>query len=302
MTESTLTLDGATTWDVDMGYHTGNDLPSTGIGAQLRQQRLGLGLAIEDIARETRISYRYLEAIERNDFESLPSLIFTRNFVRQFALLLRLDPEPLLTELPTQDEASVRLPDPPAWRRLSYDRGRQLKAALTAVMWLVVAGGAGAAYYYFNHSESTRASDLTPGSTDDLTTQSKPAQTTPVQTTPVQTTPAQATPVQATPEPARPALVHAVQVVITAHEPAWVEMTVDGKVTFTGTLKADEMKEITADEQVKLIAGNAGALTILLNGKTLEPLGAIGQVRVVKLTAEGPQFLVRSPQPEPDPL
>ncbi len=282
-----------------MGYHTGKDLPSTGIGALLRQQRLGLGLAIEDIAQETRISCRYLEAIERNDFESLPSLIFTRNFVRQFALLLRLDPEPLLTELPTQDEASVRLPDPPAWRRLSYDRGRQLKAALTAVMWLLVAGGAGTAYYYFNHSESTRASDLTPSSADDLTTQSKPVQTTP---TPVQATPVQAIPVQATPEPARPALLHAVQVVITAHEPAWVEMTVDGKVVFTGTLKADEMKEITADEQVKLIAGNAGALTILLNGKTLEPLGAIGQVRVVKLTAEGPQFLVRSPQPEPDPL
>ncbi len=92
------------------------------------------------------------------------------------------------------------------------------------------------------------------------------------------------------------------QVVITAHESAWVQMTVDGKVVFTGILKADEMKEIAADEQVKLVAGNAGALTILLNGKTLEPLGAIGQVRVVRLTAEGPQFLARSPQPEPDPL
>jgi cytoskeleton protein RodZ len=277
-----------------MRYHTGKDLPSTGIGAQLRQQRLGLGLAIEDIARETRISSRYLDAIERNDFESLPSLIFTRNFVRQFALLLQLDPEPLLAELPTQDEATVKLPDPPARGRLSYDGGRQLRAALTAAMWLVVAGGAGAAYYHFNHSASTLASDHPSG---ELTTQSTPVQTTPVQTTPAQTTSARTTPV-----PARPADLHAVQVVITAHESAWVQMTVDGKVAFTGILKADEIKEIAADEQVKLVAGNAGALTILLNGKTLEPLGAIGEVRVVRLTAEGPQFLARSRQPEPDPL
>jgi hypothetical protein len=117
-----------------------------------------------------------------------------------------------------------------------------------------------------------------------------------------QTPPGQPTPAQTTPTPARATVLHSVQVIITAHEAAWIEMSADGKTTFTGTLQADEMKEIAADEQVKLVAGNAGALTILLNGKTLEPLGAIGQVRVVRLTAEGPQFLARSPQPEPDPL
>ncbi len=79
-------------------------------------------------------------------------------------------------------------------------------------------------------------------------------------------------------------------------------MSADGKTAFAGMLKADEIKEIAADEQVKLVAGNAGALTILLNGKTLEPLGPVGEVRVVRLTAEGPQFLARSRQPVPDPL
>jgi cytoskeleton protein RodZ len=290
-----------------MRYHTGKDLPSTGIGAQLRQQRIGLGLAIEDISRETRISSRYLDAIEHNDFESLPSLIFTRNFVRQFALLLQLDPEPLLAELPTQDEAAAKLPDPPGRPRLSYQRGRQIRAALTAAMWLLVAGGAGAAFFHFNHFASTRASDFASRLSDNSATETTSAQTGPAQTNSVQTGSAQTTSAQTTPEPitaepAKSAVSHAVQVVITAHEDAWVQMTVDGKAVFTGTLKADEMREVAADEQVKLVAGNAGALTILLNGKTLEPLGAIGQVRVVRLTAEGPQFLARSPQPEPDPL
>ena len=38
-----------------------------GIGAQLRAERLRRNLALDDIARETRISARYLEAIEKHD-------------------------------------------------------------------------------------------------------------------------------------------------------------------------------------------------------------------------------------------
>jgi cytoskeleton protein RodZ len=269
-----------------MRYHTEKDLPSTGIGAQLRQQRLGYGLAIEDIARETRISSRYLEAIEANDFESLPGLVFTRNFVRQFALYLKLEPEPLLAQLPSQDEATIQLPDPPARPRSAYHRERQIRSALTAAAWLLVAGGAGAAWHHYHStspsttSTSTRGSDPTP----DLIATKLPVAA------------------QSAPQPVQAAPPRSVQVVITAHQTAWVEMSADGKTAFTGMLKPDEIKEIAADQQVKLVAGNAGALTILLNGKTLEPLGPVGQVRVVRLTAEGPQFLARSPQPVPDPL
>jgi cytoskeleton protein RodZ len=265
-----------------MRYHTEKDLPSTGIGAQLRQHRLGLRLTTEDVSRETRIASRYIEAIEADDFESLPSLVFTRNFVRQFALFLKLDPEPLLAQLPTQDEAAVKLPDPPARPRSAYHRDRQIRSALRAAAWLLVAGGAGAVWFHASHSTSTPAPNVTP----ELAASEK----------------TKATPEQRMPEPAKPAVSHSVQVVVTAHQSSWVEMSADGKTAFTGMLKADEMKEIAADEQVKLVAGNAGALTILLNGKTLEPLGPVGEVRVVRLTAEGPQFLARSRQPAPDPL
>ena len=260
-----------------MRYHTKKNLPSTGIGGQLQRQRLGLRLAIEDISRETKIASRYLEAIEANQFETLPSLVFTRNFVRQFALSLKLDPAPLLAQLPTQEEVPVILPDPPKRPRSAYYRDRQIRSVLTAVAWLLAAGVAAEVWI---HSIGTS----TPHNTSNLAA-SEEAVTAPT-----------------TPEPAGPAVPHSVQVVITARETSWVEMSADGKTAFTGMLKADEMKEIAADEQVKLVAGNAGALTILLNGKTLEPLGPVGEVRVVRLTAEGPQFLARSRQPAPDPL
>jgi hypothetical protein len=93
-----------------------------------------------------------------------------------------------------------------------------------------------------------------------------------------------------------------VRVVLKAQEPSWIQMSVDGKVAFTGTLQPNDTKEISANERVKIVTGNAGGVTISLNGKTLDPLGPSGQVRTVMLTAEGPQFPAKALPPEPDQL
>ncbi len=256
-------------------------MASFGIGAKLRQERVGRGLTIDDVARVTRISPRYLEAIEADHFDKLPGLVFVRNFVRQFAMSLNLDPEPLMAELPRLDEAKVQLPNPPARPRSSFRNERKIPSGV----WLVLAAAAAiGAWIHFNHSQPMHAANSSP----------PPAR---------QAVTAPAVTVGVTPMPLpAPVQTSAVQVVITAHQPAWVQVSVDGRNTFTGVLQPDETKEISAAEQVRLVAGNAGALTVSLNGKTLEPLGSAGQVRVIRLTAEGPEFLARDPQPAPDPL
>jgi hypothetical protein len=93
-----------------------------------------------------------------------------------------------------------------------------------------------------------------------------------------------------------------VKVSLTAHEAAWVQVSADGKTTYTGTLQSNETKEVSAAEQVKILTGNAGALTISLNGKTLGSIGPLGQVRVINLTAAGPQLPPKAPRTAPDPL
>ncbi len=128
-------------------------MASVGIGAKLRNERVGKGLAIDDISRDTRIASRFLEAIETDDYSSLPGLVFTRNFIRQYALTLQLDPDPLLSELPKPDETTAPLPDPPARPRSTYHRDRRMRAIRSSAVWLLVAGGAGtAAYMRYNHS------------------------------------------------------------------------------------------------------------------------------------------------------
>src|ERR1700730_4122123 len=55
------------------------------IGEKLRLAREPRGIALRDISEQTRISMRYLEAIESDDYRRLPGGIFNRSFVRAYA-------------------------------------------------------------------------------------------------------------------------------------------------------------------------------------------------------------------------
>jgi cytoskeleton protein RodZ len=55
------------------------------IGEKLRLARETRGIALRDISDQTRISMRYLEAIESDDYRRLPGGIFNRSFIRAYA-------------------------------------------------------------------------------------------------------------------------------------------------------------------------------------------------------------------------
>lgn len=271
-------------------------MTSFAIGAKLRQERVGRALTLADIAENTRIAPRYLQAIENDDFSDLPGLVFTRNFVRQYAQALGLDPDPLLSELPKQDESTVQLPSPPERRRSSYQQDRMMRSLMSSALWILAAGGAGTLLYMHNN----RAGESASRQVDAASAPQSIAPLAVVAPKPPEPAPeavAEKIPAARALEKGAP-----VNVLLTAHAPAWIEVTADGKTTFVGTLQTDETKNISAAEQVKVLTGNAGGLTISLNGKTLDSLGPAGQVRSVRLTAEGPAPVSKAPPPVPDPL
>jgi cytoskeleton protein RodZ len=51
---------------------------------------------VAEVARQLRLSTRQIEALEADDHASLPGKTFLRGFLRNYAKLLQLDPEPLL--------------------------------------------------------------------------------------------------------------------------------------------------------------------------------------------------------------
>lgn len=66
------------------------------VGQALRQAREAQGISLDDAAVRLRLMHRQIEAMEADDFPSLGQPVFARGFVRNYARLLGLDPEPLL--------------------------------------------------------------------------------------------------------------------------------------------------------------------------------------------------------------
>jgi hypothetical protein len=85
------------------------------------------------------------------------------------------------------------------------------------------------------------------------------------------------------------------QVTLTATEEVWVSAHADGKYLFSATLAANESRTLGGSSEMRLVVGNAGGLTVTLNGKAIGPIGPRGQVRVVQLTPGG--FEVQSKKP-----
>jgi cytoskeleton protein RodZ len=68
-----------------------------GIGPALRKARLLRGKSIEEASRETRIRAEYLQALERERFESLLGDVYARGFLRSYSTYLGLDADKVLT-------------------------------------------------------------------------------------------------------------------------------------------------------------------------------------------------------------
>ena len=69
------------------------------IGARLNQARLMANLALQDIADRTKISLRFLSAIENDDFSALPGRVYIVGFTKAFARAVGLDEESMVAAL-----------------------------------------------------------------------------------------------------------------------------------------------------------------------------------------------------------
>jgi cytoskeleton protein RodZ len=69
------------------------------VGRILRDAREAQGVTLDDAAVRLRLMHRQVEAMERDDFESLGQPVFARGFVRNYARLLGLAPDPLLARM-----------------------------------------------------------------------------------------------------------------------------------------------------------------------------------------------------------
>ena len=79
------------------------------IGEQLKQIREDKNISLEEVANATKISKRYLQAIEEGNYSLVPGQTYVIGIIRNYARYLGLDPKPIIEQyskliLPNDDD------------------------------------------------------------------------------------------------------------------------------------------------------------------------------------------------------
>ena len=109
------------------------------IGEKLRLARETRGIALRDISDQTRISMRYLEAIETDDYRRLPGGIFNRSFIRAYAKFIGYDEKEAIEEYAREQESVDDVALKP-YKSLVYtdDYGSRSRSAMMTLLLAVV--------------------------------------------------------------------------------------------------------------------------------------------------------------------
>lgn len=250
--------------------------PARTVGARLREAREKRGVSLRQIASRTRISVMSLEALERSDLARLPGGIFTRAFIRAYAQEVGLDPDrtiqDFIAELPPEAAtATAHHAVVEDSEKLESDR----KIVATAVRLVLVSIPLVALVIYYGTHRLPQ-----PRHTDETAPAESPA---PAREPP----PAERVPPVSEAIPAAPAPVRntgGLRMEIAPRAACWVSVTVDGEPTFSGLMNAGDTRLITAQEQILVNVGDAGAFAYTLNGREGLPLGARGEVVSKRIT------------------
>lgn len=216
------------------------------LGTYLRNLRLARGVSIEEVARGTRVGSRYLEALEGNHWSQLPAPAFTKGFIRAYCQLLGESADEAISRY----TATLSEIDPPATVRPGTPpaRGQARGVVLVSLVLLVVLG-----LGLFLVSLGSRG-----------------------RPTPELTAPRPA----ASSQPIPPKVEAMVQVRLVARttEPTWVRVQMDDARVIEELLPAGAMREWISGQRFVLTIGNAGGISLELNGHPLPALGAKGAV------------------------
>ncbi|HEX6738990.1 MAG TPA: helix-turn-helix domain-containing protein [Vicinamibacteria bacterium] len=260
-------------------------------GETLRRERELRGIGLREMADATKISVRFLQALEEDRVEVLPGGLFPRAFVRQYASFLGLDAERTVAEFLFAHGESVG--PPPRALAVPPRPGRVRLLALGA------AAAAAAGFLVVRQLREPAPPAPSPAAASSLA----PAVSLP--TDRVYPAPAAPAPsVMPHPAAAAPAAAGdtALVLAILARQSSWVSIEVDGVKVLARELAEGETQTVKAKKEIVLSVGNAGGVAIELNGRPGLALGREGQVRRnIVITPQNLPSLVQAQQAAGDP-
>jgi cytoskeletal protein RodZ len=271
------------------------------IGQILQDTRERLGLTLDEVERGTRIRTYHLEAMERGDFDSLPSPVQARGFLHNYSEFLGLDSDQILLQFaerlrssPRRQNARVTYGEPPT-RPSVQVRSRRTRwlspdlfiaAGITiAILALLVWGGSRMMTSLGERSvDQDEISELLlPSVTVSPVSSVQGAQIT---ATPQSTSaPTLAVTIPTQSFAAGPTNQVNIQLVI--QQRSWISVLVDGEEQFPRhRAMPGDVLEFQGESSVEVLTGNGAGVRVIHNGQDQGLMGDLGQV-VVRLWTLG---------------
>jgi len=253
-------------------------------GEYLRREREQRGISLASIFEATRVPRNCLEALERDDYETLPHPTFVKGYIKSYCRHLGLDETDAVlryelylresSERPQRNEHSLSIVKAETSSSLSGN-SRNIYILIGVGLLMIVL------FYMVSPGGGGRATAPEPvaAASDDATAGRDAA----AKAEAVPETEKKAA------QPARPGPVAAEEAVrktarpghrLTARatEEVWIQVSVDGDEPVDVLLKEGEAAAWEAEDGFSLVVGNAGGVSLTLDGEDLGPLGKSGHV------------------------
>jgi cytoskeletal protein RodZ len=232
-------------------------------GERLKREREMREVSLDELTKATRISRRFVDALENEDWDRLPGGMFGHGFVRTIARYLGLDEEGLLGEydLARAEKAPSALPKP---EELIPSPPKWLPVVAAVVILLLVIGLFYAGRYGWRRYSAHRAAKQSADSTADpqMQTASNPT--------------AFSSSLGSSPVP--------LDLSVSTSAATRVRVLGDGKLLLDAELPAGETRHLTANQQFEVTAGDSSAVLLELNGQAMPPVGAPGASGTIVLS------------------
>ncbi len=264
-------------------------VPFNSLGTWLRTQREARGVSLVAVAESSKISTRYLEALESDRFDALPAPVFVRGFLREYARVVGLDGDEVvnfyLMVVPAKTPP-VMAPRTPVGQKKADPAWLGYGLLVGAILALFLGIAAGISFWAKRHAparssaevaapraesprapaaDSAAAAPVAPAAIAPETPQSGTASPQGVATQEAAApAPSLQSPPTAAPNAAAP-----LQVVLEFEQDCWVEVVVDGQRRSSELKAGGETLAIEAKDSVVLTLGNAPAVRVELNGRPL---------------------------------
>lgn len=246
-------------------------------GEELRREREIRGISLKEISDATKISKRFLDAIERNDHKTLPAPVFTRGFVREYARYLGLNSEDMVNRYNYAAAGDDRIEQSAHLHSLVPERTEQrakpkpIPSVFARVdrnvyiTLVIVAALAALTVWAVRNRRALSTVDTQPANV--VEPPAKPSPAVVAATTP---------PPQPPPSPAD---AETLKLTVEFHDDSWISLEADGKAIFADDGKRGETKTFEAKDGFKFrTIGNAAGVTLTLNDVRIPPLGPEGKV------------------------